>query len=200
MDDVYLVGFLRGIICVHRIKTSCATVQKVNRVNCLCLVTTAILLFSPCQFENWLMAIEVAIFLVNLGIIGCLFFASKCSTRGWMMPSLAVLFAVIASCSFAHGLSSWPLLICTFFLIRISSTRRIALIVFSLAVFLLVAACYFMNFSPPNVGVSSGWKDSWPGRSLRWRYFFVNLERRWRSDFMALLFMSRAQLRSAQFS
>ncbi len=109
-----------------------------------------VLLFSPCQYENWLWGYQLACFLLTFCLLAGV--AVLCSE---LPPSLKFLLAggcaVVATFSGGSGMLLWPLLLLTF-LLRVDRNNRTAAVRWS-GGWILIAACaigfYFFDYQKP---------------------------------------------------
>ncbi|HEV2095422.1 MAG TPA: hypothetical protein VGQ82_02860 [Chthoniobacterales bacterium] len=119
------------------------------RVLILMLVIN-VLLFSPCQYENWLWGYQLACFLLTFCLLAGV--AALCSE---LPQSLKFLLAggcaVVATFSGGNGMLLWPLLLLSF-LLRADSSNRGAAIRWSGA-WIVITACaaglYFFHYQKP---------------------------------------------------
>jgi hypothetical protein len=111
---------------------------------------TGLLLFSPCQFENWLWGYQLPCFLLNFSLIaGVVVICSGLPLTVQLL--LATLCATIATFSGGSGMLLWPLLWLTNFL-RPRHKSRLQFSIWS-CVWLVLAVCaiglYFYDYRKP---------------------------------------------------
>ncbi len=111
---------------------------------------TGLLLFSPCQFENWLWGYQLPCFLLNFTLIGGV--VVMCLRLPLAVQFLlAATCAIIATFSAGNGMLLWPLLWSINFL-RPKNKTRLEFFIWSGA-WLLLAVCavgfYFYDYRKP---------------------------------------------------
>jgi hypothetical protein len=111
---------------------------------------TGFLLFSPCQFENWLWGYQLPCFLLNFSLIaGVVVMCLGLPLRVQFL--LAATCAIIATFSGGNGMLLWPLLWLTNFL-RPRHKSRLEFFIWS-CVWLVLAVCaiglYFYDYRKP---------------------------------------------------
>jgi hypothetical protein len=110
----------------------------------------AFLLFSPCQYENWLWGYQLPCFLLNFSLIAGAVVTCSEFSLGVQFPLTATC-AIIATFSGANGMLLWPLLWLINFL-RCRNKSRPAFLLWSCAWFALAVGAigfYFYDYRKP---------------------------------------------------
>ena len=111
---------------------------------------TGLLLFSPCQFENWLWGYQLSCFLINLSLIAGVVVICLELPHGIQLL-LAATCAIVATFSGGNGMLLWPLLWSVNFLGRRDKTSPAFLIWSGAWLLLAVSATglYFYDYRKP---------------------------------------------------
>jgi len=99
------------------------------------------LMFSLRQWENWLMGMQVAIFLMILFVIACIHSLRKTALSNryeWLWLFLAILTGLLATYSFGSGLMVWPIGVIYLFARKVGKNRIKLSIIYALAGLLII--------------------------------------------------------------
>lgn len=145
--------------------------QKNSLLFYLCNFLTALLLFSPLQWENWLWGFQLAWFWINLNFVLAIFSV-------YCLPNihfkykfcLAALFCSIATYSSAQGIFSWFALIPLLFFTRKKIKERLIIVGIWLTLSSLCIGLYFVGYQKPSAHPDTLFVLEQPARALT--YFF----------------------------
>jgi hypothetical protein len=108
-----------------------------------------VLLFSPGQWENWLWGIQLVVFIPTVALVWALVFLDR-SGCFWLRFSVAALLSLIATYSYANGMSLWAVLLPSVLLCAGRSRRRMLI---SGIIWTILAAgsivAYFHGYQKP---------------------------------------------------
>jgi hypothetical protein len=110
---------------------------------------SGLVLFSFVQRENWTWGIGITWFMVNAGVVACIFFLSSGIRSPWKRLLLGAICCTIATFSLANGLISW-IAVLPLLLLSVRESQAFKKII-SVWILLFVASCciYFIGYSRP---------------------------------------------------
>ncbi|MGC8713089.1 MAG: hypothetical protein ACP5RH_11915 [Leptodesmis sp.] len=151
-----------------------------NRVVQLLLISAInLLIFSPIQLDptgNWLMGIQVIMFLVVLCIALCVLIAYS-RLRLYLKFLLCVILALVSTFSFANGILCWIVVFPPLIILSVSSWKEILerkkLFLAWLFCFALTLYVYFHDFKRPHIASNPMDSLSHPLKALLFFFSFL---------------------------
>jgi len=139
---VLALGIFVVLVCQIRI-----TLRSIGhgRTNWL-LPTTALIIFSLTQWENWLWGWQIQIFLNVLAATGGIVLLANPPFK-WSRFLMALLLGLVATCSFANGICYWPIGLLILFLV--SENKKTSMTLWAVAG-LFIVSLYFYNYHKPS--------------------------------------------------
>jgi hypothetical protein len=128
---------------------------------------SAVVLLSPAQFENMLMAFQPPFYVLILATLGAISALALADTVSWRVVIGVTLAAIVSSLSLASGLFAWPIL-GSLLALRLWFAGRPSRwqLAFFLAAGMLSSAAYLANYHPPAHEAPAG-----VAAMLRWAGF-----------------------------
>jgi hypothetical protein len=108
----------------------------------------SVVIFSICQYQNWLWGWQMQMFLNLLAVVGGMVLLADDTFR-WRRFATAALLGVVATCSFADGILFWPIGLGVLFVVTRGTRERWPALIGWLVVSVLVLGAFFYHYQLP---------------------------------------------------